>query len=53
MPLSKCGKSTTHGRAMINKDLIEFIRFILLENLMANKRGSGRVQDIADLENLP
>jgi hypothetical protein len=51
-----------HGAAMLNQDFREFIEslnanqvavdFIDLENLKVSKRVDGRLQDLADLENL-
>lgn len=42
---------------MLNQDFKEFIQFlhdnfIELDNLRKNKKASGRLQDLADLENL-
>lgn len=45
---------------MLNQDFKEFIellnnnqvKYLVLENLKKNKKASGRLQDLADLENL-
>ena len=61
LPLKICDTIIFIGNMVLNSDFREFIALlnankvkylIDLENLKQNKKASGRLQDLADLENL-